>query len=71
LQNSPKIGDSFDKFFIVINPYPKEVIITLNESGWRKLLVGDEYFLHKNIVKGDFVVPPLSGAVYYKQSKGD
>ncbi|HOE99775.1 MAG TPA: type I pullulanase [Spirochaetota bacterium] len=71
LQNSPKIGDSFDKFFIVINPYPKEVIITLNEGGWRKLLVGDEYFLHKNIVKGDFVVPPLSGAVYYKQSKGD
>lgn len=66
LQNSPRIGDNFEKFLIIINPYPKEVIITLDKSGWYKLLVGDEYFLHKNIVKGDFIVPPLSGAIYYR-----
>ncbi|OQW93700.1 MAG: type I pullulanase [Beggiatoa sp. IS2] len=67
LNGGKKVGDSVEKLLIFINPYGDYVKISLNETGWKKLLVGDDYFAEKPPVVLNFLtLPPFSGNVLCK-----
>lgn len=66
LDGGRRWGDPVDRLLILINPYQTEVTLHLRDHGWKKLLVGNEYFPeHHPHVEGALTVPLLSGSVLF------
>jgi pullulanase len=66
LDGGRRWGDSVDRLLILINPYQTEVTLHLRDHGWKKLLIGNEYFTEDHpSVEGSLTVPQLSGNVLF------
>lgn len=59
--------DGAKRVFVLINPYPFGILVDLKESGWKKLLFGNEYFKTKQPdIESRITVEQLSGAILIK-----